>query len=113
MKARRYHPRAPRVGEFVIIWLMDHSALAETVPIITAGIVSSLTKEQMALDYWSIRSEGAENEWPGAIDRRTIERCEVIDLPIVPGFEALRTRGKARRPKGKDKEQEQEAEVSS
>ena len=92
-RRRRYFPRAPRVGDFVIVWLMDHSALAKTVPIITGGVVASVSRDQLALDYWSLRGEPAENEWPGAVDRRTIERCEVIPLPAVPGFEHVKSKG--------------------
>jgi hypothetical protein len=72
----------PKPGQFVCVWLVDHSALGETVLVLSAGMVSKVSKKTLVIDHWY--SEGLESEWKSAIDLRTVELIKVIELPDPP-----------------------------
>ena len=71
------------VGQFVHLWVVDHSSGQDTILVITAGVVLKVDRKTVVIDHWY--SEDNPSEWTSAIDLRTVERVRVYrNLRLSP-----------------------------
>jgi hypothetical protein len=83
--ARKRLP-TPKIGDFVAIWLMDHSSDKKTVPVFAAGVVFKINRRTISIDNWHTPKEMGYpvSEFVSGIDRRTIESIKIVKLPDPP-----------------------------